>query len=61
MLAADEHETIRRKIDWSALMLSFIRDCRDEDSLRLGIQKVVEELNEVLLSTLPGLRKKLKK
>jgi hypothetical protein len=61
MLAADEHETIRRKIDRSALVLNFIRDCRDEDSLRFGIQKVVEELNEVLSLTLPGLRKKLKK
>ncbi len=61
MLTADEHKTIRRKIDRSALVLNFMRDCRDEDSLRLGIQKVVEELNEVLFSTLPGLRKKLKK
>ena len=61
MLGADEHETIQRKIDWSALMLNFIRDYGDEDSLGLGIQKVVEELNEILFSTPPGLRKKLKK
>jgi hypothetical protein len=61
MLAADEHETIQRKIDRSALVPNFIRDCRDEDSFRLGLQKVVEELNEVLFSTLPGFRKKVKK
>jgi len=61
MLAADEHETIQRKIDRSALLLNFIRDCRDEHSLRLGIRKVVEELNEVLFSTLPGLRNELEK
>jgi hypothetical protein len=57
MLTADEHESIRRKIDRSALVLNFLKDCKDEDSLRLGIQKVVEELNEVLYSGLPVLRK----
>ena len=61
MLAEDEQKAIQEKIDRSALLLKFIRDCRDEHSLKLGIQKVLEELNEVLLSTLPGLRSELEK
>lgn len=61
MLAEDEQKAIQKKIDRSALLLNFIRDCRDEHSLRLGIRKVVEGLNEVLFSTLPGLRNELEK
>jgi hypothetical protein len=61
MLTADEHDTIQRKIDRSALLLNFIRDCRDEHPLRLGIRKVIEGLNEVLLSTLPGSGNELEK
>ena len=60
MLAEDEKDTVQKRIDWSALVLSSIRDCRDEDTLIFGIQKVVEGLNEVLSSAVPEFRSKLK-
>ncbi len=50
MLAEDPKETVQNRLDWSALILRSIRDCRDEDTLIFGIQKVVEGLNEILSS-----------
>jgi hypothetical protein len=60
LLAEDEKDTVQKRIDWSTLVLSSIRDCRDEDTLIFGIQKVVEGLNEVLSSAVPEFRRKLK-
>jgi len=60
LLAEDEKDTVQKRIDWSTLVLSSIRDCHDEDTLIFGIQKVVEGLNEVLSSAVPEFRRKLK-
>jgi hypothetical protein len=60
MLAEDKKETVEKRIDWSRLVLSSIRDCHDEDTLIFGIQKVVEGLNEILPSTIPTFRRKRK-
>ena len=60
MAVQDEKDTVQKRIDWSTLVLSSIRDCRDEDTLVFGIQKVVEGLNEVLSSAVPEFRRKLK-
>ena len=60
MLAEDKKETVEKRIDWSRLVLSSIKDCHDEDTLIFGIQKVVEGLNEILPSTIPAFRRKRK-
>ena len=60
MLPEDKKETVEKRIDWSRLVLSSIRDCDDEDTLIFGIQKVVEGLNEILPSTIPAFRRKRK-
>lgn len=41
-------KTIREGIDWTALVLNSMKDCRDEDTMRFAIQKVIERLHEVL-------------
>jgi hypothetical protein len=53
MLAEDAKETVQNRLDWSTLVLTCLRDCRDEDTLIFGIQKVVEGLNEILVSDIP--------
>ena len=60
MLAEDPKETVQNRLDWSTLVLSSIRDCRDEDTLIFGIQKVVEGLNEILSSGIPEFTKEVK-
>lgn len=60
MLAEDAKETVQNRLDWSTLVLSSIRDCRDEDTLIFGIQKVVEGLNELLSSAIPEFTKTAK-
>jgi hypothetical protein len=60
MLPEDKKETVEKRIDWSRLVLSSIRDCDDEDTLIFGIRKVVEGLNEILPSTIPAFRRKRK-
>ena len=60
MLAEDPKETVQNRLDWSTLVLSSIRDCRDEDALIFGIQKVVEGLNEILSSAIPEFTKTVK-
>lgn len=60
VLAEDKKETVEKRIDWSALVLSSIRDCRDEETLIFGIQKVDEGLNEIVSSTISAFRRKRK-
>jgi hypothetical protein len=60
VLAEDPKETVQNRLDWSTLILRSIRDCRDEDTLIFGIQKVVEGLNEILSSGIPEFTKKVK-
>jgi hypothetical protein len=48
-------KTIREGIDWTALVLSSMKDCRDEDTMRFAIQKVIERLHEVLRKQLEDL------
>jgi hypothetical protein len=60
VLAEDAKETVQNRLDWSTLVLSSIRDCRDEDTLIFGIQKVVEGLNELLSSAIPEFTKTAK-
>jgi hypothetical protein len=60
VLAEDAKETVQNRLDWSTLVLSSIRDCRDEDALIFGIQKVVEGLNEILSSAIPEFTKKVR-
>jgi len=59
MLAQDAKETVQKRLDWSTLVLTCLRDCRDEDTLIFGIQKVVEGLNEILVSDIPGLTRRV--
>jgi hypothetical protein len=48
LIPEDQMKTIREGIDWTALVLNSMKDCRDEDTMRFAIQKVIERLHEVL-------------
>ena len=59
-LVDGDNEIVKKRIDWSRLVLSSIRDCHDEDTLIFGIQNVVQGLNEILPSTISAFRRKRK-
>jgi hypothetical protein len=48
LIPEDRMKTIREGIDWTALVLNSMKDCRDEDTMSFAIQKVIERLHEML-------------
>ena len=48
ILTKDQRENIREKLDWYVMVLDFIRECDEKDTVVFAVEKVVEGLNEIL-------------